>query len=82
MDGFDHGLLMIQPNTRSTVYETVGNPGLDVLNIPAVAAIAHAAGLPLMNMRRPPRRIYRAQAYNKADIVMHPATKFPLSGTA
>src|SRR2546422_7486401 len=36
------------PNTRLMFGETLGNPGLDVLDIPAVAAIAHQAKLPLL----------------------------------
>ena len=38
----------IQDNTRLIFGETLGNPGLDVLNIPAIADVAHQAGLPLM----------------------------------
>ena len=37
----------IRPNTRLLFGESLGNPGLDVLDIPRVAAIAHDAGLPL-----------------------------------
>ena len=38
----------IRPNTRLLFGETLGNPGLDVLDIPAVAAIAQEAKLPLL----------------------------------
>ena len=38
----------IRPETKLLFGETVGNPGLDVLDIPAVAAIAHEAGVPLL----------------------------------
>src|SRR2546426_7602314 len=38
----------IRPNTRLLFGETLGNPGLDVLDIPTVAAIAHEAKLPLL----------------------------------
>src|SRR5499425_2549838 len=38
----------IRPNTRLLFGETLGNPGLDVLDVPAVAAIAHEAKLPLL----------------------------------
>jgi O-acetylhomoserine (thiol)-lyase len=38
----------IRPETRLLFGETLGNPGLDVLDIPTVAAIAHDAGLPLL----------------------------------
>src|ERR671939_799810 len=38
----------IRPNTRLVIAETIGNPGLEVLDIPRVAEIAHAAGVPLV----------------------------------
>jgi len=69
----------IQPNTRLIFGETVGNPGLDVLNIPKVAAIAHQAKIPLMvdsTFTTP----YLIKPFELgADIIMHSATKF-LSG--
>jgi O-acetylhomoserine (thiol)-lyase len=69
----------IQDNTRLVFAETVGNPGLDVLNIPEVADVAHAAGLPLMvdsTFTTP----YLIKPFSLgADIIMHSATKF-LSG--
>ena len=69
----------IRDNTRLVFAETVGNPGLDVLNIPEVAEVAHAAGLPLMvdsTFTTP----YLIKPFSLgADIIMHSATKF-LSG--
>jgi O-acetylhomoserine (thiol)-lyase len=69
----------VRPTTRLFFGETVGNPGLDVLDIPTVAQIAHAAGVPLLvdaTLTTPwlmqPLRL-------GADIVFHSATKF-LSG--
>src|SRR5690606_17540751 len=38
----------IRDNTRLLFGETLGNPGLDVLDIPAIAEIAHGAKLPLL----------------------------------
>src|SRR6185369_4793913 len=38
----------IRPNTKLLFGETVGNPGLDVLDVPTVAQIAHEAKLPLL----------------------------------
>ena len=66
----------IRPETRLLFGETLGNPGLEVLDIPAVADIAHRAGLPLMidNTFATPR-LCRPLALG-ADIVMHSATKF------
>src|SRR5271165_3728283 len=45
VDGFRAAL---RPNTRLVIGETIGNPGLDVLDMPAVAAIAHDAKIPLL----------------------------------
>ena len=66
----------IRPETRLLFGETLGNPGLEVLDIPAVAAVAHDAGLPLMidNTFATPR-LCRPFEWG-ADIVMHSATKF------
>ena len=69
----------IRPNTRLLFGETVGNPGLDVLDIPAVAAIAHNAGLPLMVDATLTTPFLSQPIAQGADIVMHSATKF-LSG--
>ena len=38
----------IRPNTRLVFGETLGNPGLDVLDVPRVAEVAHDRGLPLL----------------------------------
>jgi len=69
----------IRPETRLLFGETLGNPGLEVLNIPAVAKVAHDADLPLMidsTFTTP----YLCRPFERgADIVMHSATKF-LSG--
>src|SRR3982750_1603937 len=69
----------IRPETKLLFGETVGNPGLDVLDIPAVSDIAHAAGLPLLvdsTLTSP----YLIKPFDwGADLVYHSATKF-LSG--
>ena len=75
----DQWAAAIRPNTRLLFGETVGNPGLDVLNIPAVSAIAHAAGLPLMVDATITTPFLSRPVAQGADIVMHSATKF-LSG--
>jgi O-acetylhomoserine (thiol)-lyase len=69
----------IRPNTKLLFGETVGNPGMDVLDIPTVAAIAHEAGLPLLvdSTLTSPWLIKPFE--HGADIVYHSATKF-LSG--
>ena len=66
----------IRPETRLLFGETLGNPGLEVLDIPAVAHVAHAAGLPLMidNTFATP---FLCRPFElRADIVMHSVTKF------
>jgi len=69
----------VRPNTRLFFGETVGNPGLDVLDTPTVAAIAHDAGVPLLvdsTLTTP----WLVQPLSQgADLVYHSATKF-LSG--
>ncbi len=69
----------IQPNTKLLFGETVGNPGLDVLDIPTVSAIAHEAGVPLLvdsTFTTP----YLMKPFDLgADLIYHSATKF-LSG--
>jgi O-acetylhomoserine (thiol)-lyase len=66
----------IRPNTRLLFGETLGNPGLEVLDIPAVAEAAHAAGLPLLidaTFTTP----YLMQPFaHGADLLYHSATKF------
>jgi O-acetylhomoserine (thiol)-lyase len=66
----------IRPNTRALFSETLGNPGLDVLDIPAVAEIAHAARLPLFvdsTFTTP----YLLRPFDHgADLLYHSATKF------
>lgn len=66
----------IGPETRLVFGETLGNPGLEVMDIPAVAAIAHENGLPLMidNTFATPY-LFRPVDHG-ADIVMHSVTKF------
>ena len=66
----------IRPNTKLLFGETLGNPGLDVLNIPEVAAIAHDNSLPLMldsTFTTP----YLLRPFDHgADLICHSATKF------
>ena len=69
----------IRPNTRLLLGETLGNPGLEVLDIPAVAQIAHDAGVPLLvDSTFTTPYLLRPLAHG-ADLVYHSATKF-LSG--
>lgn len=69
----------VRPNTRLFFGETVGNPGLDVLDIPTVAQIAHEAGVPLLVDSTLTSPWLMKPLALGADIVYHSATKF-LSG--
>ena len=66
----------IQPNTKVVYAETFGNPNSEVLNIDAVAAVAHKHGIPLIvdNTFGTPYLIRPIE--HGADIVVHSATKF------
>ena len=56
--------------------ETLGNPGLDVLDVPAVAEVAHAAGLPLLVDSTFTTPYLMRPFDHGADLVFHSATKF------
>jgi O-acetylhomoserine (thiol)-lyase len=75
----DGWLAAVRPNTKLFFGETVGNPGLDVLDIEAVSGIAHKAGVPLLvdSTLTSPWLIKPFE--HGADLVYHSATKF-LSG--
>ncbi|NKB34295.1 MAG: O-acetylhomoserine aminocarboxypropyltransferase [Pseudomonadales bacterium] len=81
VDPRDHAAIRsaIRENTRLVFGEILGNPGLEVLDVPAIAEIAHAARLPLLvdaTFATP----YLCKPIDfGADLVMHSATKF-LSG--
>jgi O-acetylhomoserine (thiol)-lyase len=69
----------IRPETKLLFGETVGNPGLEVLDIPVVAEIAHQAGVPLLVDSTLTSPYLMKPLQLGADLVYHSATKF-LSG--
>ena len=69
----------IRPETRLLFGETLGNPGLDVLDIPSVSAIAHEHGLPLLIDSTFTTPWLMKPFDHGADLLFHSATKF-LSG--
>ena len=69
----------IQDNTKLVFGEVVGNPGMEVLDIPAIAEVAHAAGIPVMIDATFTTPYLCRPIELGADLVMHSATKF-LSG--
>ncbi len=66
----------IKPNTKLIYAETLGNPNSDVLDIEAVAEIAHRHGIPLIvdNTFATPYLLRPIE--HGADVVVHSATKF------
>lgn len=66
----------IRPNTKAVFIETLGNPNCNLIDIDAVAAIAHRHGIPLLvdNTFGTPYLIRPIE--HGADIVVHSATKF------
>src|SRR3546814_108690 len=72
-DGFRRA---IRPETRLVFGETIGNPGLEVMDIPALAAIAHEAGVPLLvDSTFTTPHLCRPFDHG-ADLVLHSATKW------
>ncbi|MDQ0159434.1 O-acetylhomoserine aminocarboxypropyltransferase/cysteine synthase family protein [Alkalibacillus salilacus] len=66
----------ITPKTKAVFAETIGNPGLHVLDIEKVAEIAHEAGVPLIvDNTFPTPYLLRPIDYG-ADLVVHSATKW------
>ncbi|NBS62986.1 MAG: O-acetylhomoserine aminocarboxypropyltransferase [Betaproteobacteria bacterium] len=66
----------IRPHTRLLFAETLGNPGLDVLDIPSVADIAHAQGIPLLVDSTFTTPWLLRPFEHGADLLFHSATKF------
>ena len=66
----------IQPNTKLVYAETLGNPNSDVIDLEAIAAVAHRHGIPFIvySTFAPPCRLRPLE--HGADIVVHSATKF------
>jgi len=66
----------LRKNTKLLYGETLGNPLINVLDISAVAAIAHEAGVPLMVDNTVPSPYLCRPIEHGADIVVHSATKY------
>jgi O-acetylhomoserine (thiol)-lyase len=67
---------LIDENTRAVYCETVGNPAGNVCDLEAMAAVAHAAGVPLIADNTVPSPILLRPFVYGADIVLHSLTKF------
>jgi O-acetylhomoserine (thiol)-lyase len=66
----------IRPETRLLFGETLGNPGLEILDLPAVSKIAHKNGLPLLIDNTFATPFLCRPIEHGADLVFHSATKF------
>lgn len=67
---------VITDKTKALYAETIGNPQGNVLDIEAVAAIAHEHGIPLIVDNTFPSPYLLRPIEHGADIVVHSATKF------
>jgi O-acetylhomoserine (thiol)-lyase len=66
----------MRPTTRAVFAESLGNPSLVVLDIAAVAEVAHAQGVPLVIDNTVPSPALCSPIAFGADIVVHSATKY------
>jgi O-acetylhomoserine (thiol)-lyase len=66
----------MRPNTRAVFAESLGNPSLAVLDIAAVADVAHAHGVPLVIDNTVPSPFLCQPLAHGADIVVHSTTKY------
>jgi O-acetylhomoserine (thiol)-lyase len=77
--GIDAWARAIRPETRLLFGETVGNPSVDVLDVPAIAALAGEHHVPLLVDATVTTPMLSRPLDQGAHLVMHSATKF-LSG--
>ena len=66
----------MRPDTRAVFAESLGNPSLIMLDIAAVAEVAHAQGVPLVIDNTVPSPFLCNPLSLGADIVVHSATKY------
>jgi O-acetylhomoserine (thiol)-lyase len=66
----------MRPNTRAVFAESLGNPSLVVLDIAAIADVAHAHGVPLVVDNTVPSPYLCNPIAFGADVVVHSATKY------
>ena len=66
----------IKPNTKLLYAETLGNPNSDIIDIEAIAAVAHKHGIPLIVDNTFATPFLLRPIEHGADIVVHSATKF------
>jgi O-acetylhomoserine (thiol)-lyase len=75
-DNADEWRAAVRPNTKLFFAETLGNPRSNVLDVRAVADLAHEAGVPLVVDNTVPTPFLLRPIEHGADIVIHSATKY------
>ncbi len=75
-DNLDDWRAAIRPNTKLLFAETLGNPRGNILDVRAVADVAHEAGVPLVVDNTVPTPYLLRPIEHGADIVIHSATKY------
>ncbi|EOD69118.1 bifunctional o-acetylhomoserine/o-acetylserine sulfhydrylase [Amycolatopsis vancoresmycina] len=75
-DDLDQWRAAVRPNTKFFFGETLANPGSNVLDIRAVADVAHEAGVPLLVDNTIPTPYLVRPIEHGADVVIHSATKY------
>ena len=66
----------IRPNTKLLYAETLGNPNSDVIDLDAIAAVAHRHGIPFIVDSTFATPYLLRPIEHGADVVVHSATKF------
>ncbi len=66
----------IRPNTKLVFCESIGNPGLEIANIPGIAEIAHDAGIPVVVDATFATPTLCRPFEHGADVVVHSTTKW------
>lgn len=66
----------VTEQTKAIYGESLGNPGMDILDIESVAEVAHEAGIPLIVDNTLATPVLLKPIQFGADIVVHSATKF------
>ena len=66
----------IKPNTKAVFFETLGNPNASIVDIEAVAEIAHRHGIPVVVDNTFATPYLMRPIERGADVVVHSATKF------
>ncbi|AFT99001.1 bifunctional o-acetylhomoserine/o-acetylserine sulfhydrylase [Nocardia brasiliensis] len=75
-DDLEQWRAAIRPNTKACYGETIANPSSAIFDIPGIAAVAHAAGLPLIVDNTVATPYLIQPLAHGADIVVHSATKY------